>query len=122
MILHFQSIYKLIFHPVWTHQIMVFFAKKRIIGILCSTGKTVLLTTELKCEEYSMVSNVFYAVTFQIGVASKDKIYCQHGRGFSDRICAILFAKHDIQPLFESNRRTNSPCSINTGENISKSI
>ena len=55
---------------------MVFFAKKRIIGILCSTGKTVLLTTELKCEEYSMVSNVFYAVTFQIGVASKDKIYC----------------------------------------------
>ena len=101
---------------------MVFFAKKHIIGILCSTGKTVLLTTELKCEEYSMVSNVFYAVTFRIGVASKDKIYCQHGRGFSDRICVILFAKHDIQPLFESNRRTNSPCSINTGENISKSI
>lgn len=73
MILHFQPIYKLIFRPVWTYQIMVFFVKKHIIGILCSTGKTVLLTTELKCEEYSMVSNVFYAVTFQIGVALKTK-------------------------------------------------
>ena len=77
---------------MWFNQIIVLFTKKHLVGILCSTGKIVLLTIELECKEYSMVSNVFYTIAFQIGVAPKNKIYCQHGRGFSDRVCAIFFA------------------------------
>ena len=59
-------------------------------------GKVVRLSVKSKGEEYRMVAYMLHTIAGKIGVAAEYKINSKHGRGLTDGVLTVLFAKHDI--------------------------
>lgn len=107
MIFFFEPVGKFLLCPDITRKLVSLGTNVDIIGSRSIAGKAIGLSIKAKGEENGVVAYMLHAIAGKVSVAAEYKINSKHGRGLTDGVLTVLFAKHDIKSLLETDRRAS---------------